>query len=198
MASRPKRLVLFASGSGTNVQKICEYFEHDNRIEIILVAGNNAHAGVWDRIKPFKIPNYCFDKSALNNGEVLHHLEKHQPDLIVLAGFLLKIPEAIVATFPQQIINIHPALLPKYGGKGMYGLNVHRAVKKNKDTVSGISIHYVNPNYDEGQLIFQATVNLSEQDNPESIAYKVHQLEHKHFSKVIEQLLFNTKNSDEK
>ena len=191
MASRPKRLVLFASGSGTNVENICKYFEHDTRIEIILVVGNNVSAGVWERIKPFGISSYCFDKPALNSGEVLQYLEKHQPDLIVLAGFLLKIPEAIVAAFPQQIINIHPALLPKYGGKGMYGLNVHKAVKQNKDGVSGISIHYVNPHYDEGQLIFQATVDIDVQDTPESIAQKVHQLEYKHFPKVIEQLLLN-------
>jgi len=111
---------------------------------------------------------------------------------------LLKIPKEIVAAFPQQIINIHPALLPKYGGKGMYGLNVHKAVKENKDTQSGISIHYVNSAYDKGQLIFQTTIEISVQDTPESIAQKVHQIEYKYFPKVIEQLLFKAKNTNDK
>ncbi len=198
MAPRPKRLILFASGSGTNVQNICEYFQQDPRVKIVLVAGNKQQAGVWERIRAFDIEGYCFDKTALENGEVLTQLKKYQPDFIVLAGFLLKIPDAMVAAFPQKILNIHPALLPNYGGKGMYGLNVHKAVKENNESVSGISIHFVNEHYDEGQLVFQAQVPLVPADTPESIAQKVHQLEYDHFPKVIEQLLFEDKRANEK
>jgi len=197
MASQPKRLILFASGSGTNVQNICEYFQQDDRIQIVLVAGNKEEAYVWERIKPFKIEAYCFTKTDLQEGQVLQKVKKYQPDLIVLAGFLLKIPEAMVAAFPDKIINIHPALLPKYGGKGMYGLQVHKAVKQNKETESGISIHYVNSHYDEGQLMFQARVTLTLEDTPQTIAQKVQALEYKHFPKIIEQLLFDSQQDEE-
>ncbi|MGD2004621.1 MAG: phosphoribosylglycinamide formyltransferase [Flavobacteriaceae bacterium] len=197
MASQPKRLILFASGSGTNVQNICEYFQQDDRIQIVLVAGNKEEAYVWERIKPFKIEAYCFTKTDLQEGQVLQKVKKYQPDLIVLAGFLLKIPEAMVAAFPDKIINIHPALLPKYGGKGMYGLQVHKAVKQNKETESGISIHYVNSHYDEGQLLFQARVTLTLEDTPQTIAQKVQALEYKHFPKIIEQLLFDSQQDEE-
>ncbi len=197
MASQPKRLILFASGSGTNVQNICEYFQQDDRIQIVLVAGNKEEAYVWERIKPFKIEAYCFTKTDLQEGQVLQKVKKYQPDLIVLAGFLLKIPEAMVAAFPDKIINIHPALLPKYGGKGMYGLQVHKAVKQNKETESGISIHYVNSHYDEGQLLFQARVTLTLEDTPQTIAQKVQALEYKHFPKMIEQLLFDSQQDEE-
>lgn len=197
MASQPKRLILFASGSGTNVQNICEYFQQDDRIQIVLVAGNKEEAYVWERIKPFKIEAYCFSKTDLQEGQVLQKVKKYQPDLIVLAGFLLKIPEAMVAAFPDKIINIHPALLPKYGGKGMYGLQVHKAVKQNKETESGISIHYVNSHYDEGQLLFQARVTLTLEDTPQTIAQKVQALEYKHFPKIIEQLLFDSQQDEE-
>lgn len=197
MASQPKRLILFASGSGTNVQNICEYFQQDDRIQIVLVAGNKEEAYVWERIKPFKIEAYCFTKTDLQEGQVLQKVKKYQPDLIVLAGFLLKIPEAMVAAFPDKIINIHPALLPKYGGKGMYGLQVHKDVKQNKETESGISIHYVNSHYDEGQLLFQARVTLTLEDTPQTIAQKVQALEYKHFPKIIEQLLFDSQQDEE-
>ncbi|MGA1029553.1 MAG: phosphoribosylglycinamide formyltransferase [Flavobacteriaceae bacterium] len=197
MASQPKRLILFASGSGTNVQNICEYFQQDDRIQIVLVAGNKEEAYVWERIKPFKIEAYCFTKTDLQEGQVLQKVKKYQPDLIVLAGFLLKIPEAMVAAFPDKIINIHPALLPKYGGKGMYGLQVHKAVKQNKETESGISIHYVNSHYDEGQLLFQARVTLTLEDTPQTIAQKVQALEYKHFPKIIEQLLLDSQQDEE-
>jgi len=197
MASQPKRLILFASGSGTNVQNICEYFQQNDRIQIVLVAGNKEEAYVWERIKPFKIEAYCFTKTDLQEGQVLQKVKKYQPDLIVLAGFLLKIPEAMVAAFPDKIINIHPALLPKYGGKGMYGLQVHKAVKQNKETESGISIHYVNSHYDEGQLLFQARVTLTLEDTPQTIAQKVQALEYKHFPKIIEQLLFDSQQDEE-
>ena len=193
MASKPKRLILFASGSGTNVQNICEYFQGQDNVNIVLVAGNNKQAQVWDRIKPFHIDSYCFNKKALNDGKVLSNLRQYAPDLIILAGFLLKIPEVLVETFPNQIINIHPSLLPKYGGKGMYGMHVHRAVKENRETISGISIHYVNEFYDKGQLLFQASVAIKSQDSAFDIARKVQQLEYDHYPKVIKKLLFNPK-----
>ena len=193
MASKHKRLILFASGSGTNVQNICEYFQVEDNVAIVLVAGNNKQAQVWDRIKPFHIERYCFDKKALINGEVLSNLRQYAPDLIILAGFLLKIPEALVEAFPKRIINIHPSLLPKYGGKGMYGMHVHQAVKENMETISGISIHYVNQFYDEGQILFQARVAIKSQDSSVDIADKVQQLEHEHYPKVIKKLLFDPK-----
>lgn len=198
MAFKPKRLILFASGSGTNVQNICEYFQGEDNVDIVLVAGNNKQAQVWDRIKPFHIEGYCFDKKALINGKVLSNLRQYAPDLIILAGFLLKIPEALVEAFPQQIINIHPSLLPKYGGKGMYGMHVHQAVKENRETMSGISIHYVNQFYDEGQLLFQTSVAIKSQDSAGDIAQKVQQLEYEHYPKVIKKLLFDSKMIDEK
>ena len=193
MASKFKRLILFASGSGTNVQNICEYFQVEDNVAIVLVAGNNKQAQVWDRITPFHIERYCFDKKALIDGEVLSNLRQYAPDLIILAGFLLKIPEALVEAFPKRIINIHPSLLPKYGGKGMYGMHVHQAVKENRETISGISIHYVNQFYDEGQILFQARVAIKSQDSAVDIADKVQQLEHEHYPKVIKKLLFDPK-----
>ena len=193
MASKLKRLILFASGSGTNVQNICEYFQVEDNVAIVLVAGNNKQAQVWERIKPFHIERYCFDKKALIDGEVLSNLRQYAPDLIILAGFLLKIPEALVEAFPKRIINIHPSLLPKYGGKGMYGMHVHQAVKENRETISGISIHYVNQFYDEGQILFQARVAIKSQDSAVDIADKVQQLEHEHYPKVIKKLLFDPK-----
>ena len=193
MASKFKRLILFASGSGTNVQNICEYFQVEDNVAIVLVAGNNKQAQVWERIKPFHIERYCFDKKALIDSEVLSNLRQYAPDLIILAGFLLKITEALVEAFPKRIINIHPSLLPKYGGKGMYGMHVHQAVKENRETISGISIHYVNQFYDEGQILFQARVAIKSQDSAVDIADKVQQLEHEHYPKVIKKLLFDPK-----
>ena len=193
MAFKPKKLVLFASGSGTNVQNICEYFQEADNVDIVLVAGNNKQAQVWDRIKPFHIEGYCFEKKALIDGKVLSNLRQYAPDLIILAGFLLKIPKALVEAFPQQIINIHPSLLPKYGGKGMYGMHVHQAVKENREIMSGISIHYVNQFYDEGQLLFQASVSIKSHDSVVDIAHKVQQLEYEHYPKVIKKLLFDPK-----
>ena len=131
-----------------------------------------------------------FDKDALYNSyDVLHILEDINPDLIVLAGFMWIFPEDILKKFPGKIVNIHPALLPKYGGKGMYGMRVHETIIKNKEKESGISIHFVNENYDEGEIIFQAKTDVSEEDTPESLAEKIHKLEYKHFPEIIQQLL---------
>ena len=144
---------------------------------------------LFDRAKHFRVPCLCMDKKSFESDVVLDFLLTEQPDLIVLAGFLWKIPVSLVQMFPNQIINIHPALLPKYGGKGMYGAHVHRAVKKSGDAHTGITIHYVNEHYDEGGVIFQTQVEVVPVDTPDTIAQKVHQLEHKHFPLIIEQLL---------
>ena len=190
--SQKKRIVIFASGSGTNAENIIKYFQSSDLAEVILVLSNKKDAKVLDRAKNLNIPALSFTKEELYSDDgVLKILQLHQPHLIVLAGFLLKFPEKIIAHFSNQIINIHPALLPNYGGKGMYGSAVHKAVVENKDLETGISIHYVNENYDEGAIIAQKRVSLSNIDTPETVAEKVHKLEYKWFPKIIEELLQN-------
>jgi phosphoribosylglycinamide formyltransferase 1 len=184
-----KKILLFASGAGSNVENIIQYFKNNDNIIIVDIFTNNLHAKVLEKAKHYNIPSLVFNKTELNEGVVLAKINKLQPDLIVLAGFLLKFPEHIVAAYPNKIINIHPALLPKYGGKGMYGMNVHRAILENKEKQTGITIHYVNENYDEGEFIFQQHVNIEDCKTPEEIASKVQTLEYKHFPKVIEKLL---------
>ncbi|MBF6641316.1 phosphoribosylglycinamide formyltransferase [Flavobacterium sp. J49] len=184
-----KRILFFASGNGSNVENVIHYFKKRNDIEIAGVFCNNPEAKVLDKIKPQNIRSFVFTKAELNEGLVLKKVHELQPDLIVLAGFLWKMPEGIVQQYPNKIINIHPALLPKYGGKGMYGMNVHRAILENKEKETGITIHYVNEHYDEGEFIFQQTVNIEDCKTAEEIAGKVQALEHKHFPKVIENIL---------
>lgn len=185
-----KSIVLLASGSGTNVENIARYFEGHKDISIEAVFTNKRDAFVLDRCKELNISALYFNKSAFGpSGCLLEILKCINPDLIVLAGFLWKIPSEMVEVFSGKIINIHPALLPKYGGKGMYGKKVHEAVKSSGDKESGITIHYVNEYYDEGGIVFQASVQLEESDRPEDIAEKVHQLEYDHFPRVIEELL---------
>lgn len=187
---KPKKIVLLASGSGSNVENIANYFEHDPNITIAAVLTNKRDAKVLDKCTKLKISALYFNKQAFNESDcVLELLKSLKPDLIVLAGFLWKIPITLTSSFPNQIINIHPALLPKYGGKGMYGMHVHRSVKENKDTETGITIHYVNENYDEGAVIHQAKTTILSGDTAEQIAEKVHQLEYEHFPKVIAELL---------
>lgn len=186
-----KRIILFASGSGTNVENIIKYFQGNTKVKVIGVFTNNPKAGVIDRILPMKIPTNIFDKEKLNNGKLIKEISLLSPDLIVLAGFLLKIPLDFTTTFINKIINIHPSLLPKHGGKGMYGDKVHQSVKDSRDKETGISIHYVNENYDEGSIIFQAKVGVGEQDSIREIADKVHQLEYKHYPEVIQKLLLS-------
>jgi phosphoribosylglycinamide formyltransferase-1 len=185
-----KRIVLFASGSGTNAENIIRFFRQNPQVEVTNVFTNNPKAGVIDRIRPMKIPTIVFDKEQLNSGALSQQLELLNPDLIVLAGFLLKIPLDFTNAFRNKIINIHPSLLPKHGGKGMYGDRVHQSVKDAGDKETGISIHYVNENYDEGSIIFQAKVEVAEEDSISQIAHKVHQLEYKHFPEVIQKILF--------
>lgn len=184
-----KSIIIFASGSGSNAENIIKYFHHNNLAKVILVLTNKKDAKVIERCNKLNVSSLFFNKHAFKQDIVLNILKQFNPDLIVLAGFLLKIPEAIVTAFPNRIINVHPALLPKYGGKGMYGMHVHRAVVENKEPVSGITIHYVNEHYDEGNIIFQAETKLDENDTPESLAEKIHTLEYEHFPTVIAKLL---------
>ena len=185
-----KRIVIFASGSGTNAENIIKYFKNCKTAQVSLVLSNKENAGVFDRCKNHQIRCLYFQKSDFTNSEKVLNLLKKEADFIVLAGFLLKVPENIIQAFPNKIINIHPALLPKYGGKGMYGMNVHKAVKENGESETGITIHFVNEHYDEGGIIFQAKTSVDETDIPETIASKVHELEYEHFPRVIEETLF--------
>lgn len=192
-AGRKKRLVLFASGSGTNVEAIATSFQDHPDISISAVLTNKRDAKVIDRCNRLNISALYFNKTAFYRSEtVLELLRCLDPDLIVLAGFLWKIPEQIVVEFPEKIINIHPALLPKFGGKGMYGMRVHQAVLDAGAKESGITIHYVNEAYDEGKIILQARVPVAADDTPETLAKKVHQLEYEHYSKVIENELLGS------
>ncbi|TVZ56522.1 formyltetrahydrofolate-dependent phosphoribosylglycinamide formyltransferase [Lutibacter sp. Hel_I_33_5] len=184
-----KRIVIFASGSGTNAENIIKYFQSSETILVTKVLTNNEHAKVIDKCKNLKINHLHFDKNAFSITDSVLNLLKTEADYIILAGFLWKIPSKIVEAFPNKIINIHPALLPNYGGKGMYGMNVHKAVKKNNDKESGITIHYVNENYDEGAIIFQAKTSIYANDTPEDIAKKIHKLEYKYFPKIIEKVI---------
>ncbi|MXN91376.1 phosphoribosylglycinamide formyltransferase [Flavobacterium sp. Sd200] len=187
-----KNIVLFASGGGSNAEQIMRYFLQSNAAKVVLVLTNNTNAGVLQKAAHYNIPKLAFTKDELNNGFVLRHLQAFNPSLIVLAGFLLKFPADIIAAYPGRVINIHPALLPAYGGKGMYGIHVHRAVLENKERESGITIHYVNDNYDEGNIIFQQAVAIEECLTAEEVALKVLALEHEHFPVVIEQLVNGT------
>lgn len=184
-----KKIIVFASGSGTNAENIIKYFSNIEIAKVVSVFTNNASAKVIERAKNHQIPVEIFEKNELLERNVLQKIQKIDPDLIVLAGFLLKFPENIIEQYPNKIINIHPALLPKYGGKGMYGMHIHRAIVNNKEKETGISIHYVNENYDEGGIIFQQNVVLTDEDTPETVAEKIHELEQKHFPEIIHSIL---------
>jgi phosphoribosylglycinamide formyltransferase-1 len=184
-----KKIVLFASGAGSNAENIILYFKNNPHIEVVAVFSNNPHAKVLEKAQNNTIPTLVFDKKQLSERFVLEKINEIKPDLIVLAGFLLKFPDAIIHQYPNKIINIHPALLPKYGGKGMYGMNVHHSVLDNNETETGISIHYINEHYDEGAIIFQKKVTIHNCTTAAEIAQKVHELEQEYFPQVIEQLL---------
>ncbi len=185
-----KNIVIFASGGGTNAQRIAEYFQSNPEVVIKKIYSNNKDAYVLTRATNLGIPSMVFNRSEFYGSRtVLNELRKDQPDLIVLAGFLWLIPENLIQAYEGKIINIHPALLPKYGGKGMYGHHVHEAILKNKDKESGITIHYVNERYDEGRTILQARCNVYDSDTPDTLAQRIHNLEYKHFPEVIEKLL---------
>lgn len=187
-----KTVALFASGSGSNAENIIKYFE--GKEVNFLVYTNKANAGVLERAKRLNVPSRVFNRHEFYDTDVIINELKHQKvDWVVLAGFLWLVPKPFVGHFDGRIINIHPALLPNYGGKGMYGSHVHTAVHQDfldgKTTETGITIHFVNENYDEGEYLLQAKCSLEKGDTPESIAQKVHALEYEHYPKVVEKLL---------
>lgn len=190
MKNKTQKIAVFASGSGSNAEQIIQYFANRPLAEVIRLYSNNPNAYAIQRAQKHHIDTKVFDRSYfLSSDGLLAELLHQPPDLIVLAGFLWKIPSIIVEAFPQKIINIHPALLPNFGGKGMYGMHVHRAVIESGNTESGITIHYVNKNYDEGAVIMQFKVSITPTDTAESLAHKIHKLEHAHFPPTIEKLL---------
>lgn len=185
-----KRIAIFASGSGSNAQKIMEYFKKHHDAEVTIVLTNNPEAYVLQRADNFEIPSHIFDKHEFyKTDDVVRLLQNLQIDIIVLAGFLWLIPQNLLKAFPNKIINIHPALLPKFGGKGMYGDKVHQAVLDAGEEESGITIHFVDENFDEGESIHQSRFKIEEGDDIEMIKFKGQQLEHLHYPKVVEQLL---------
>lgn len=184
------KIAIFASGSGSNAENIATYFKDTKELQISLILTNKEDAYVVERAKKLGVPCMIFSREDFyQTNHILNTLKQNSVDFVVLAGFLWLIPENLLNAYPNKIINIHPALLPKYGGKGMYGDNVHRAVVANGEKESGITIHYVNKEYDKGDIIFQAKCLVEPTDSPEMVASKVHELEYQHFPKVIEQLL---------
>lgn len=185
-----KRIALFASGTGSNARKIIEYFQGDPSVEVALVVSNKASAPVLEMAASHGVPTLLIDRhSFYQTGDLAEKLQGLHIDLIVLAGFLWLVPDSLVKAFSRRIVNIHPALLPKYGGKGMYGMHVHRAVREAGETQSGITIHYVNERYDEGDILFQATCPVAPDDDAETIARRVLELEHEHYPRIVEKLL---------
>jgi phosphoribosylglycinamide formyltransferase-1 len=185
-----KRVAIFASGSGSNAQKLMEHFKNSSEVEIALVLTNNPDAYVLQRADNFEIPSHIFDKNEFyKTDHVVELLKNLDIDLIVLAGFLWLIPKSLIHEYPGRIVNIHPAILPKFGGKGMYGDHVHLAVMEAKEPEGGITIHYVNENYDEGEYIYQAKYRIDKEDNLEMIKFKGQQLEHLHYPRIVESIL---------
>jgi phosphoribosylglycinamide formyltransferase-1 len=186
-----KRIVVFASGSGSNAENIVTYFDQTKTAKVTQLLCNNENAKVFDRCERLNIESSLIDKDVFIKEDTVLRFLQQEADFIILAGFLWKIPQKIVDAFPNKIINIHPALLPKYGGKGMYGMRIHKAVKQNNEVETGITIHYVNENYDEGAIIFQEKTALSKDDSPEMIAKKIHLLEQRYFPRVIESVILD-------
>ena len=185
-----RHLAIFASGSGTNAQNIAEYFKGHADIRVSLILANKPDAYVLERAKNLDIPSIVFNRQEFYESErVLEILKEYRIDYIILAGFLWLVPDYLLKAYPSRIINIHPALLPKFGGKGMYGEKVHQAVIASGEKRTGISIHYVNQHYDEGQVIFQDSFEILPGDTPETIAKRVHELEYRHFPRVIEEVV---------
>ncbi len=186
----PKHLAIFASGTGSNARRIIEYFHDVPEVKVALVVSNKPEAGVLDVAREHHVPTVVVDRTSFyDTTDLLVLLRDHQVDFIVLAGFLWLIPTYLVQAFPRRIINIHPALLPRFGGKGMYGLHVHTAVQAAGDTETGLTIHFVNENYDEGDIIFQARCPVFPADTPTDIARRVLALEHEHFPPVIQRVI---------
>lgn len=187
-----KNIAIFASGNGSNAERIATYFKNSEHINVCLILTNNKNAGVIGRANRLEIPVIVFDRNTLyTTNDILTVLAENNIDLIVLAGFLWLIPQNLLANYPNKIINIHPALLPKYGGKGMYGIHVHKAVIDSGDDASGITIHFVNEKYDDGQIIFQKEVRIEDGETPDSLAAKIHTLEYENFPLVIQDVLIS-------
>lgn len=185
-----KRIAIFASGNGSNALRMMEEYDARTDMTVALIVSNNRKAGVLEKAARWSVPSVVIDRQALyESEEVVALMRTHRIDWIVLAGFMWLVPPTLVAAFPDRIVNIHPALLPSYGGKGMYGMHVHEAVHAARESQSGITIHYVNERYDEGNIIFQASCDLDEQDTPLDIAHKVQALEHVHYPKVVAELV---------
>lgn len=184
-----QKIILFASGNGSNAENIFRFFKNKKNVDVHTVYTNRSKAGIINRFKPLGINVEVFNRKSFINGSLLKNVINQNPDLIILAGFLWKFGSDWIEAFDKKIINIHPSLLPKYGGKGMYGDHVHKAVKENCESETGITIHYINEFYDEGAIIFQEKVKLDKDDNLEDISYKVKKLEHKYFPTVIKDLL---------
>lgn len=185
-----KRIAIFASGSGSNAEQICRRFLGRTDVQVSLILTNNPSAGVIQRARELHIPVVVFDRKLLyETGRIVELLLNEGVELVVLAGFMMLVPPNLINAFPDRILNIHPALLPSYGGKGMYGSHVHEAVVAAGEKQSGITIHYVNEEYDKGQFIFQASVDLSPGDTPEEVAQKVLVLEHEHYPRVVDEVI---------
>lgn len=188
--SLKKRIAIFASGSGSNTQKILEHFKNHELAEVSIILSNNPDAYVLQRADNFETPSHVFDRNEFyKTDSVVRLLKGLEIDLIVLAGFLWLVPQNLLDAFPNRIINIHPALLPNYGGKGMYGDHVHHAVLNAKENESGITIHYTNDKFDDGKIIYQAKFKIEPDDTIESIKFKGQQLEHQHFPRIIETII---------
>lgn len=185
-----KNIAIFASGSGTNAENITRYFSKSETVKVAVVLSNNRNVGVHARVNRLGVPSFVFTRDEFTEGsKVLAKLAEYRIDLIVLAGFMNKISDVLLEAYPGKIVNIHPALLPKHGGKGMYGMHVHEAVVAAGEKESGITIHYINDRYDEGAIIFQASCPVLPSDTPEEVATKVHALEYAHYPRVIEEVV---------
>lgn len=185
------RIAVFASGTGSNAGKLMEHFVHHPQWSVALLATNNPSCGATQFAEDFGVPVYSFIVEDFEADEVLHRLQKEQIDAIVLAGFMRKIPSSLISLYKDRILNLHPALLPKFGGKGMFGMNVHRAVIETGETESGITIHLVNEVYDEGEIIAQFKVPVKEDMSPEELAKEVRKLEHKYYPQIVEEYLMS-------
>ncbi|WP_080902861.1 phosphoribosylglycinamide formyltransferase [Parabacteroides sp. Marseille-P3160] len=185
-----KNIAIFASGSGTNAENFVKYFSGNKSVKVAVVLSNNRKAGVHERVNRLGVPSFAFSRDEFVEGApILRKLTEYHVDYIILAGFMNKIAYPLLEAYPNRIINIHPALLPKFGGKGMYGMHVHEAVVAAGEKETGITIHYVNPHYDEGEVIFQSVCPVLPTDTAEDVAQKVHVLEYLHYPQVVEELL---------
>jgi len=194
MLRQPVNIAILASGSGSNAQKIMEYFKDRTDIKVKLLLSNNPSAYALERAQNMQVNTHVFDRATFRNtDDVLNILKDNSIDWLILAGFLWLIPDNLLKAYPCRIVNIHPALLPNYGGKGMYGAKVHEAVIAAGDKESGISIHYINEHYDEGEIIFQAKCLINEGDSADVLADKIHKLEHEHFPQIIDKVIKESK-----